>query len=151
MAFYIYFPTNLTDKVLAVGHIYGLTYRWMIAWICEYHKVSYQRGVAVMPRLRFVSVFATLALPFSISVSPAAIASAGEEVTLDAADGAKVFGTYTMASANNDKIIILFHQALSNRHEYDPTDDIGWPDARLNRSGGLPDIRKGSSQMYDPQ
>lgn len=44
---------------------------------------------------------------------------AGTPLTLQAADGVNVFGTLTRAAADNDKLILLFHQARANRHEYD--------------------------------
>ncbi len=42
-----------------------------------------------------------------------------EEIKLTATDGKPIFGTFTAAKASNDKIVLLFHQARSNRHEYD--------------------------------
>ncbi len=57
------------------------------------------------------------------------LALAGKPVTLHAADGVSVFGTFARAAAENDKIILLFHQARANRHEYDAV----VPD--LNRAG----------------
>ncbi|MGA7297460.1 MAG: alpha/beta fold hydrolase [Rhodanobacteraceae bacterium] len=47
------------------------------------------------------------------------LALAGKPVTLHAADDVSVFGTFSRAAADNDKIILLFHQARANRHEYD--------------------------------
>ncbi len=44
----------------------------------------------------------------------------GEELALSANDGERFFATYVRATAGNDKIALLFHQAGSNRHEYDP-------------------------------
>ncbi len=46
--------------------------------------------------------------------------SNAEELKLTAHDGKIVFATFSKASAGNDKIVLLFHQARSNRHEYDP-------------------------------
>lgn len=46
--------------------------------------------------------------------------SATEPVTLHAGGGVAVHGTLTRAAAHNDKILLLFHQAHGNRHEYDP-------------------------------
>lgn len=42
------------------------------------------------------------------------------EITFSAADGARVFATHMRAKKATKKIILLFHQAGSNRHEYDP-------------------------------
>ena len=42
-----------------------------------------------------------------------------KEVTLTAADGGKVFGTHR--SSSGKVVVLLFHQAGSNRHEYGPT------------------------------
>ncbi len=64
-----------------------------------------------------------------------------EEVELTTSDHQKVFGTFTAAKANNDKIVLLFHQARSNRHEYDTVApliiDAGYDTLRIDqRSGG---------------
>lgn len=56
-------------------------------------------------------LLALLFLPF--------LALASEPMTLHASDGVTVYGTLTRANAHNDKIILLFHQAHGNRHEYD--------------------------------
>ncbi|MDE2154717.1 MAG: alpha/beta fold hydrolase [Xanthomonadaceae bacterium] len=45
---------------------------------------------------------------------------AGEPLTLHAADGVSVYGTLERAQAHNRNVILLFHQARGNRHEYDP-------------------------------
>jgi dienelactone hydrolase len=45
---------------------------------------------------------------------------AQQSVTLTAQDGTKVFGTYYPASNSSAPIILLFHQAGSNRWEYAP-------------------------------
>ena len=47
-------------------------------------------------------------------------ALAGEPITLHASGDVAVHGTLTRAAARNDKILLLFHQARGNRHEYDP-------------------------------
>lgn len=47
------------------------------------------------------------------------LALANESVTLHAGDGVSVYGTLTRAAPHNAKIILLFHQAHANRHEYD--------------------------------
>ncbi len=64
-----------------------------------------------------------------------------EEVKLTTADHQNVFGTFTAAKANNDKIVLLFHQARSNRHEYDTVAPVinkaGFDTLRIDqRSGG---------------
>ena len=56
-------------------------------------------------------------------------AFAGEPVTLHAADKVTVYGTLSKARAENDKVLLLFHQARGSRHEYGPLI------ARLNRLG----------------
>lgn len=62
-------------------------------------------------------------------------------VTLTAADDVKVFGTLSTAKEDNDRIILLFHQARSNRHEYDPIapqlNELGFDTLAIDqRSGG---------------
>src|SRR5690242_21914266 len=47
-------------------------------------------------------------------------ALAAEPVTLHAADQVTVYGTLSKARADNDKVLLLFHQASASRHEYDP-------------------------------
>ncbi len=49
-----------------------------------------------------------------------ALALAGEPLTLHAADGVAVYGTFDRARPHNRNIILLFHQARGSRHEYDP-------------------------------
>ncbi len=66
---------------------------------------------------------------------------AGTPLTLQAADGVSVFGTLTRATADNDKIILLFHQARANRHEYDAVvpqlTNLGFDTLAIDqRSGG---------------
>ncbi|MDE3071790.1 MAG: alpha/beta fold hydrolase [Pseudomonadota bacterium] len=48
------------------------------------------------------------------------LALAGEPLTLRAADGVSVYGTFERAQPHNRNVILLFHQARGNRHEYDP-------------------------------
>lgn len=43
-----------------------------------------------------------------------------EVVKLSTSDNKSVFGSLNKAKEKNDKIVLLFHQARSNRHEYDP-------------------------------
>ncbi|MFB3046804.1 MAG: alpha/beta hydrolase [Acidiferrobacterales bacterium] len=50
---------------------------------------------------------------------PLAFAST-TEVAFSAADGERVFATHARAKTPTKKIVLLFHQAGSNRHEYDP-------------------------------
>ena len=64
------------------------------------------------------------ALIFALSVFSASIftpsLNAQQTVTLSAQDGVKVFGTYYPAPNASAPIILLFHQAGSNRWEYTP-------------------------------
>jgi len=48
-----------------------------------------------------------------------ALALAGEPLTLHAADGVTVYGTLSRAQPHGRSIVLLFHQAHANRHEYD--------------------------------
>jgi dienelactone hydrolase len=48
-----------------------------------------------------------------------ALALAGEPLTLHAADGVTVYGTLGRAQPHGRSIVLLFHQAHANRHEYD--------------------------------
>jgi dienelactone hydrolase len=48
----------------------------------------------------------------------AATASRAEPVSFAAADGVAVFADYTPAKVSGDKLVLLFHQAGSNRGEY---------------------------------
>ena len=50
---------------------------------------------------------------------PVAFAST-TEIAFSAADGERVFATHARAKTPSKKIVLLFHQAGSNRHEYDP-------------------------------
>lgn len=47
-------------------------------------------------------------------------AIAGKNITFKVADGEVVYGTITRAKPDNHRILLLFHQAGANRHEYDP-------------------------------
>lgn len=58
-------------------------------------------------------------LTFGLVLLAPGLVLAGTPLTLQAADGVNVFGTLTRAATDNDKIILLFHQAEANRHEYD--------------------------------
>ncbi|MFX8211177.1 hypothetical protein ABTK89_19200, partial [Acinetobacter baumannii] len=53
------------------------------------------------------------------SVPGSATVATTQDVTLTAADGTSIFGTYYRA-AKPKALILLFHQAGSSRHEYDP-------------------------------
>ena len=55
-------------------------------------------------------------LLFFIAIPAASLA--GEPVTLHTSDDVSVFGTLTKARQDNDKILLLFHQARANRAEY---------------------------------
>jgi|AntDeeMinimDraft_5_1070356.scaffolds.fasta_scaffold00673_5 alpha-beta hydrolase superfamily lysophospholipase len=57
----------------------------------------------------------TLLSPFSTYAQ-----TQGKEVSIKASDGQKIYGTFTKPSLETDKILLLFHQAGANRHEYDP-------------------------------
>ncbi|GGY15391.1 hypothetical protein GCM10008098_02950 [Rhodanobacter panaciterrae] len=48
-----------------------------------------------------------------------ALALAGEPLTLHATDGVAVYGTLSQAQPHGRSIVLLFHQAEANRHEYD--------------------------------
>ncbi|MFS8083207.1 MAG: alpha/beta hydrolase [Ginsengibacter sp.] len=66
---------------------------------------------------------------------------AGDAVTLRAADSVAVHGTVTHAKAHNDKVLLLFHQAHANRHEYDSLiagfNKLGYDTLAIDqRSGG---------------
>ena len=63
--------------------------------------------------IMLAGVFAVLA-----AIAPAALAQ--KDVTLTAADGVKITGTYYPAAKASAPIILLFHQAGSNRWEYEP-------------------------------
>lgn len=64
-----------------------------------------------------IAVFVLFAsMPWGI---PLAFAST-TEITFSAADGEPVFATHARAKTPTKKIVLLFHQAGSNRHEYDP-------------------------------
>ncbi|MGA9422712.1 MAG: hypothetical protein WBW61_10150 [Rhodanobacteraceae bacterium] len=99
------------------------------------------------PNSRFsASCLILLALLF------ARTAPAGEPVTLHASDGVSVYGTLTRARADNDKVILLFHQARGNRHEYDPVipvlTKLGYDTlATDQRSGG--NLFGGSNQTVE--
>lgn len=62
-------------------------------------------------KLKIVGTLLALLLPIW--------AFAGEPVTLHSADNVKIFGTLTQARPHSDKVLLLFHQAHANRHEYD--------------------------------
>lgn len=68
-------------------------------------------------------------------------AVAAESVTLHAADQVTVYGTLNKARADNDKVLLLFHQASASRHEYDPLiarfNQLGFDTLAIDqRSGG---------------
>ncbi len=66
---------------------------------------------------RQIAVFVLFAsMPWGI---PLAFAST-TEIAFSAADGERVFATHARAKTPTKKIVLLFHQAGSNRHEYDP-------------------------------
>ncbi|HEU4669325.1 MAG TPA: alpha/beta hydrolase [Dyella sp.] len=68
-------------------------------------------------------------------------AIATEAVTLHCTDNVEVHGTLSPARADNDKVLLLFHQAHANRHEYDPLiarfNQLGYDTLAIDqRSGG---------------
>ncbi|MDH3670673.1 MAG: alpha/beta hydrolase [Gammaproteobacteria bacterium] len=65
-------------------------------------------------RIALFTLFASI--PWGI---PLAFGST-TEIAFSAADGARVFATHARAKTPTKKIVLLFHQAGSNRHEYDP-------------------------------
>jgi len=67
--------------------------------------------------MRHARVFALLVAATS-SLTP--VAPAQKDITITAADGVKIFGTYYPAPNPSAPIILLFHQAGSNRWEYAP-------------------------------
>ncbi|MGA8276785.1 MAG: hypothetical protein WB784_01115 [Rhodanobacteraceae bacterium] len=82
----------------------------------------------------------------------ARMAPAGEPVALHTSDGVSVYGTLTRARAGNDTIILLFHQARGNHHEYDPVipvlTKLGYDTlATDQRSGG--NLFGGSNQTVE--
>lgn len=87
-----------------------------------------------MKTLGFVSfVFALMLLPMQVL--------AGEPITLQASGDVAVHGTLTRAEANSGTILLLFHQAHGNRHEYDPLiptfTQLGYDTLAIDqRSGG---------------
>lgn len=60
------------------------------------------------------SLWASLALLLLPS-----LALAAEPLTLRTSDNVSVYGTLDRAPAKSDSIVLLFHQARGNRHEYD--------------------------------
>lgn len=64
-----------------------------------------------------------------------------KELELRAADKVKVFGEFSAAKGKNDKLVLLFHQARSNHHEYDTIapalNKVGFDTLAIDqRSGG---------------
>ncbi len=83
----------------------------------------------------------TAIISTSLLVIAMTVTAKAEEMKLTATDGKPIWGTFTAAKPNNDKIVILFHQARSNRHEYDPVVPVinkaGYDTLRIDqRSGG---------------
>lgn len=68
-------------------------------------------------------------------------AFAAESVTLHTSDQVTVYGTLSEARADNDKVLLLFHQAHASRHEYDSLiarfNQLGYDTLAIDqRSGG---------------
>ncbi len=69
------------------------------------------------------------------------LAFASEPVALHSSDAVTIHGTLTQASPHNDKVLLLFHQARANRHEYDSLiagfNQLGYDTLAIDqRSGG---------------
>ncbi|MEP6899308.1 MAG: alpha/beta hydrolase, partial [Rhodanobacter sp.] len=69
------------------------------------------------------------------------LAFAGEPVVLRSNDAVAIHGTLTQAMPHNDKVLLLFHQAGANRHEYDSLiagfNTLGYDTLAIDqRSGG---------------
>jgi dienelactone hydrolase len=54
-----------------------------------------------------------------LAFSAMTLSASAEPVTFQAADGVKVFGDYQGSKDGSRPLILLFHQASSNQHEYD--------------------------------
>jgi dienelactone hydrolase len=67
--------------------------------------------------MRYVGVFTLLVIAASSLTS---VARAQNDVTITAVDGVRIFGTFYPAPNPSAPIILLFHQAGSNRWEYAP-------------------------------
>jgi dienelactone hydrolase len=67
--------------------------------------------------MRYVGVFTLLVITASSLTS---VARAQNDVTITAVDGVRIFGTFYPAPNPSAPIILLFHQAGSNRWEYAP-------------------------------
>lgn len=70
-----------------------------------------------------------------------ALAFAAEPVVLHSSDVVTIHGTLSQASPHNDKVLLLFHQARANRHEYDSLiagfNKLGYDTLAIDqRSGG---------------
>jgi dienelactone hydrolase len=84
-------------------------------------------------KLKSLGFFLTLLLPV--------LAFAGEPVVLHSSDAVAIHGTLTQAMPHSDKVLLLFHQAHANRHEYDSLiagfNKLGYDTLAIDqRSGG---------------
>ena len=68
---------------------------------------------------KIIGVAAAFIFIFSASAASAAVPS-GDMTLLIAKDKTRVYASYYRAMNNNSKIVLLFHQAGSNRMEYEP-------------------------------
>lgn len=78
---------------------------------------------------------------FALLLALLALGAQAREVTLKAADGRRVPGTFSPAKTPGKAIVLLFHQARSNRHEYAPMlpwfNGLGYDALAIDqRSGG---------------
>ena len=74
----------------------------------------------MMRRRRWFGVVLTVAALMPWTLAAARADAAGTEVRLTASDGVKVFGRYVDAAAKTAPMLLLFHQAGSNKDEYAP-------------------------------
>lgn len=84
-------------------------------------------------KLKLLSLFLSLLLP--------TLVFAGEPVVLHSSDAVTIYGTLTPSRPHNDKVLLLFHQARANRHEYDSLiagfNKLGYDTLAIDqRSGG---------------
>jgi dienelactone hydrolase len=88
-----------------------------------------------------ISKIAANFLSFWLAFGVLAAPVSAEPVTFDAADGVKIFGDYKGSRDGSRPLILLFHQASSNQHEYDPIaaklNGLGFDTLAIDqRSGG---------------
>ena len=64
-----------------------------------------------------------LGIVFLMSANAAAVTPEGVPTLILAEDKTRIYCSHVSAMNNNDKIVLLFHQAGSNRMEYEPVLD----------------------------